>query len=49
MRDESYAQIISMFFYLSKEGRFKDMYKNSASFAAKLNCPSELRKDHSGT
>jgi hypothetical protein len=49
MHDESYAHIISIFIYLSEESRFKDMHKNLASFAAKLNCPSELSKDHNGT
>jgi hypothetical protein len=41
MYGENYAKIISVFVYLPEENKFKDVHKNSASFAAKLNCLSD--------
>jgi len=49
MHGENYANIISVFVYLSVEGRFEDVHKNSASFARKIKLPNrwlyELPKD----
>jgi hypothetical protein len=39
MHSENYAKIISVFVYLSEEDRFKDVHKNSASFAHKIKLP----------